>query len=197
MRAYFLYERVHILLTDRKHLHDLIILLRGGRVSVHKTSLIPPLFIEMPVPNQESEQSWLCMCVLGVSIVSLSIIFLLELLRQFGLFCFYFCYFSSLKMELVNRQVLLERFTKYQHWWLYPPSYGNPLVKKASHEQQHVIINYCNTNKYISKGKIISIIFTYKMMMRDGFWFKVDHCCTIMFSNGLMYHHSILTFLDV
>jgi hypothetical protein len=74
MRAYFLYERVHILLTDRKHLHDLIILLRGGRVSVHKTSLIPPLFIEMPVPNQESEQSWLCMCVLGVSIVSLSII---------------------------------------------------------------------------------------------------------------------------
>ena len=115
MRAYFLYERVHILLTDRKHLHDLIILLRGGRASVHKTSLIPPLFIAMPVPNQESE-AVIVMCVLGVSIMSLSISFLLELLRQFGIFCFYFCYFSSLKMELVNREVLLERFTKYQHW---------------------------------------------------------------------------------
>jgi len=31
-----------------------------------KTSLTPPLFIEMPVPSQERERS--CICVLGVLI---------------------------------------------------------------------------------------------------------------------------------
>ena len=38
----------------------------------HKTILIPSLFIEVPVPIQESER--LCICVLGVSILHLSTI---------------------------------------------------------------------------------------------------------------------------
>jgi hypothetical protein len=42
----------------------------------YKASLTPPLFIEMPVPSQESERS--CNCLLGVSVVPLSTIFLLE-----------------------------------------------------------------------------------------------------------------------
>jgi hypothetical protein len=40
-----------------------------GEVWVHKTILTPPLFVEVPLPNQESERS--CICVLGVSNVSL------------------------------------------------------------------------------------------------------------------------------
>jgi hypothetical protein len=70
----------------------------------YKSSLTPPLLIEMTVPSQEIEQS--CICVLGVSILFLSTIFLLhfrtvttvwyflffyyilEVLRQCGILCF-------------------------------------------------------------------------------------------------------------
>jgi hypothetical protein len=34
-----------------------------------RTSLTPPLFIDVPVPSKESE--WWCICVLGVSILPL------------------------------------------------------------------------------------------------------------------------------
>jgi hypothetical protein len=44
--------------------------------NAHKTSLTQPLFIEVPVPSQESER--LCICVLGVLIMFLSIIFGLD-----------------------------------------------------------------------------------------------------------------------
>ena len=53
-----------ILLTCRRHLHDLIISLLG-EVWTHETSLTPPLFIDVSIPSQESERS--CICVLGVS----------------------------------------------------------------------------------------------------------------------------------
>jgi hypothetical protein len=42
----------------------------------HKTSLTPPPFIEVSVSSHGTEQS--CICVLGVSIFSLSTIFLLD-----------------------------------------------------------------------------------------------------------------------
>ena len=45
-----------------KKLHDRIIFLRE-EVRTYKTSLIPPHFIEVPVPSQEREQS--CICVRG------------------------------------------------------------------------------------------------------------------------------------
>jgi len=82
-----LYARVGILLTSGKHLHDRIISQRGEFWS-HKTSLTLPLFIEVPVPSQESERS--CICVLGVSILPLSTILILELFRQCGILCFSF-----------------------------------------------------------------------------------------------------------
>jgi len=49
----------------------------GGYFYVdHKTSLTPPLLIEVPVPSQESEQ--LCFCVLRVSILFLSTVVLMD-----------------------------------------------------------------------------------------------------------------------
>jgi hypothetical protein len=76
-----------------KHVHDHIISLRGG-VWAHKTSLSPPLFIEVPVQSQESKQ--LCICVFGISILPLSTI----LIFYFGIvpivifFCFSFYLFQ-------------------------------------------------------------------------------------------------------
>ena len=47
--------KVHFLLTRGKHLQDQIISLRD-QIWAHRTSLTPPLFIEVPVPSQESER---------------------------------------------------------------------------------------------------------------------------------------------
>jgi hypothetical protein len=57
----------------------------------HKTSLTLPLFIEVPVPSQESEQS--CICVLGVVILLLSKIFLLNLITVLTMWYFFICHF--------------------------------------------------------------------------------------------------------
>jgi hypothetical protein len=53
-------------------------------VFVDKTSSIPPLFIELPVPNQESERS--SICLLGYR-------FCLFLLCFFFSFCFHFNFY--------------------------------------------------------------------------------------------------------
>jgi hypothetical protein len=58
-----------------KHLHDHTIPLRG-EVWANKTSLTPPLLIEVPVPSMESERA--CICVLGVSILPLSTILIFD-----------------------------------------------------------------------------------------------------------------------
>jgi hypothetical protein len=71
----WLYVRIDLLLTCRKHLHNHITSLRG-EVWAHKASLTLPLFIEVPVPSQESERS--CIWVLGVLIFPLSTIFQLD-----------------------------------------------------------------------------------------------------------------------
>ena len=62
---------VDLLLRGEKHLHVHVISLRG-EVLVHKISLITLLFIEVPVPNQESEQS--CIWMLSVSIFDFRIV---------------------------------------------------------------------------------------------------------------------------
>jgi hypothetical protein len=49
---------------------------RWSPVWVHQTSLMLPLFIEVPVPFQLSERSFIC--ALWVSILPLSTIFLLD-----------------------------------------------------------------------------------------------------------------------
>jgi len=59
-------------------------------VWAHQSNLTPPLFIEVSVPKQESEQS--CICILEVSIVSHSTKFvhwILQLCRQLGIFLFF------------------------------------------------------------------------------------------------------------
>ena len=73
-----------IVLTRGKHLRDNIS--RSGEVWVQKTSLIPPHFIEVPVPSQESKRS--CICMLEVSILPL----FLRFLNCFdnGIFCVFF-----------------------------------------------------------------------------------------------------------
>jgi len=53
------YVGVHILLICGKHLHDCINSLRG-EVWAHKSSLTPPLFLEVSVPSQESGRSSIC-----------------------------------------------------------------------------------------------------------------------------------------
>ena len=63
------------LLACGKHLHDRLISL-SIEVWVHKTSLTPPLFIEVPVPIQESERS--CICVRSIDLGSVSTIFLID-----------------------------------------------------------------------------------------------------------------------
>ena len=60
-----LYVSGDISLTLGKHLHDHIISLRV-EFWTHQVNLFLPLFIEVPVPSQESE--WSCICVLGVLI---------------------------------------------------------------------------------------------------------------------------------
>ena len=61
--------RPDVLFTCRNHFHDRITSLRE-EVKVHKTSLTPPLFIEVLVPSQGCELS--CMFLLRVSILPLS-----------------------------------------------------------------------------------------------------------------------------
>ena len=82
-----LYVRVGILLTSGKYLHDHIISLRG-EIRANKTCLTLPLFIEVSEPSQEVEQS--CICVLKVTMLLLSTIFLLDFrtVQTVWYFCF-------------------------------------------------------------------------------------------------------------
>ena len=77
-----LYVRVSILLTCRKRLHDHIISLKR-KVWAHKTSLTLPLFIEVPVPNQESERSW--MYVRGCNRIDFASLYYFDHLFDFGI----------------------------------------------------------------------------------------------------------------
>ena len=55
---------------------DICFIYNSHKIFLFYFSLTTPHFIEVPVPNQESEQS--CLCVLGVSILPLSEIFPLD-----------------------------------------------------------------------------------------------------------------------
>ena len=73
----WLYVRVDIWPKWGKHLYYCIISLQEV-AWVNKTSSSPPPFVEVLVTCQESE--WSCICVLGVSILHLSTIFLFSIL---------------------------------------------------------------------------------------------------------------------
>ena len=68
-----------------------------------KTSLTPSLFIEMSIPSQASE--WSCICVLRISILPLSLIFLLD----FGTVptVWYFIFHFVIDRELLRRCVIV------------------------------------------------------------------------------------------
>ena len=57
-----LYVRSGILIICGKHLYYCMISLRV-EVWTHTTNFIPPLFIEMPEPNQQSERTCICALV--------------------------------------------------------------------------------------------------------------------------------------
>ena len=66
-----------------------------GEVWAHKTSLTLPLFIEMPVPSQESEQS--CMCVIGSVFATVSTVFQLN----FGTVQTMWYFFFNIQLTLI------------------------------------------------------------------------------------------------
>ena len=97
-----LYVRVGMLLACEKHLDDRIISLRQ-KIWVHKTSLAPPLSIEVYVPRQENGRS--CIFVRGFNCASFSMVFLLD----FGTvllvrYIFFFLYVCDIKILLVYLQ---------------------------------------------------------------------------------------------
>ena len=84
-------------------MHDRLISL-SIEVWVHKTSLTPPLFIEVPVPIQESERS--CICVRSIDLGSVSTIFLID----FGTIPTFVFHFIS-KFFLLQSFAVEELFT--------------------------------------------------------------------------------------
>ena len=78
--------RVGIILTHGQHLHDRIIS-PSGETWVHKTSLTPPLFIEVHITSPESRKS--CICVLRVSCLPLSTISLVLFGNVPTMWCFF------------------------------------------------------------------------------------------------------------
>jgi hypothetical protein len=81
-----------VFFLDRQFRGDVAILVFiKTMASNNPTSLIPSLFIEVPVLRQESE--WSCICVLGISNIPISTIFLLYFWNFSGdviLFSFYY-----------------------------------------------------------------------------------------------------------
>jgi hypothetical protein len=71
----WLYVSAGILMTFGENLHGRIIFLRE-KIWAHKTSLTPPSFIEGTVISQESE--WSCIIMLGVSILTFSMILIFD-----------------------------------------------------------------------------------------------------------------------
>ena len=89
-----------------------------GEIWADKTSLTLPHFIEVPVPSQESEQSYIC--VLGVSIFPLSTI----LIFDFGIVpkVWYFMFFTLLlRIALYPMENVLKKFflRRYKLDWKY------------------------------------------------------------------------------
>ena len=75
---------------DCLRIHDLFVWIIHNLLNWLKTSLTPPLFIEVSVPSKKNERS--CITLLGVSGFHLSWFFywFLELFRQLGFFLFHF-----------------------------------------------------------------------------------------------------------
>ena len=85
-------------------------------VWVHKTSLAPPPFIEVPVPSQDGER--LCFCVLGGSILPFSTIFLLDFANVSTVwYLVFFILFHTLYTIFVIKQFSDFSWSKSQPTW--------------------------------------------------------------------------------
>ena len=82
-------------------------------VWAHKTSLTPPLFIEVPVPSRESDQS--CICVLGVWILPLYASFLLNSKTAQTVILFVFHFITHIFHMFIRRKYIRFRVAKF---WL-------------------------------------------------------------------------------
>ena len=118
-----LYVRVGILLTCGKHLHDRIISLRG-EVWSHKASLVPLFFYEVSFPSQKCERS--CICLLGLSFLSLSTIFQLE--HQSSLPVTYWGWLCSIYRYLCRVLKIMVCFCLFFCWPLYYLSFFDLLL---------------------------------------------------------------------
>ena len=90
--AYCIIIECLTLLTCGKHLHYRIISLRG-EVWVQKIVLIPPLYIEMPVPNQLFGTHYICVSGLSIFKSSSYVLFywISKLYRKCGIFSHLIC----------------------------------------------------------------------------------------------------------
>ena len=90
-------------LTCGKYLHDTIMLLRW---EVWGYSLTPLLFIEVPVPSQES--GWSCISVLGLSLLALYTVMIFDfaiVLTMWYYFSFY--YTIMICLTLIKQSVFV------------------------------------------------------------------------------------------
>ena len=71
-----------------------ILVFRKTMAIYNPTSLTPSLFTEVPVLSQESERS--CICVLGISHLPISTIFLLNFWNFFDNVIFFFSFYYRL-----------------------------------------------------------------------------------------------------
>jgi len=115
---YKLFLYLHLCLNVMLNSLSCIFVLRG-KIWVHKTSLILPLLIEVSVPSQESERLFLCM--LEVSILTLSLIFLLGL-RTVPTVCYFlffnFCIIQTIAVSFTNKVTLLISFYGLVGWFM-------------------------------------------------------------------------------
>lgn len=90
-----------------------------GELWAHTTSLTPQLLIEAHVPCQESQRSCTCICVLRVSTVSPSTIFLLDFGRYYHTFSVCLHSLSVLHTHFTFLPLFIEVSAPRQkhEWW--------------------------------------------------------------------------------
>jgi hypothetical protein len=109
--------KVSILLICGKHLHHITSL--RGEVWAHRTSLIPPLYIEVPVLSLESEGVYvwcICTCIRGIDFIYVCTIFRLYLGTVLTVW-YYFFYCKAILFVLgLGFWCLMPLSTIFQLW---------------------------------------------------------------------------------
>ena len=108
----------YLFFLDRQFRGDVAILVfLKTMASYNPTSLTPSLFTEVPVLSQESERS--CICVLGISNLPISTIFLLNFWNFSDIVIFFF-HFINVKrriMMMYRHQGLQKKYCKAEQYY--------------------------------------------------------------------------------